>query len=91
MDYVIKETHEFKKQFLKLAKNIRKRFKRQFFKLKKDPFSIGDPLKGRNWFREIKNEKFRVYYVISEKQVFVLLVSVSQKKDQQNSIDTIFE
>ena len=88
VNYKLKETKEFSKEFRKLPTEIKKRFKEQFKKVEIDPFSIGKPL-GYEWFRELKNKGFRVYYLIYEDEIIVLFVGVSDKKSQQNVINII--
>ena len=85
-NYAIKETKEFKKEFKKLPKHIRKRFKRQFRKVLINPYGLGRPLKFE-WFREIKTEGYRVYYLIFDEKITVLFLGVSDKKNQQVVID----
>ncbi|MFP4112316.1 MAG: type II toxin-antitoxin system RelE family toxin [Candidatus Woesearchaeota archaeon] len=87
--YELLETENFSKAFSKLTKEIQKRFDCQFRKLLTDPFSIGDPIHGRRWFREIKNQKYRAYYMIFEDKVIIVLVGISEKKNQQKIIDFI--
>jgi mRNA-degrading endonuclease RelE of RelBE toxin-antitoxin system len=50
---------------------------------------VGDPIKVK-WFREKKFGKFRVYYLIYEEIGSVLMVGISDKKDQQKVINTIW-
>ena len=84
----MEETDEFEHQFNKLPSYIKNRFEKQFKKVEVNPFMIGKPL-GFPWFRELKNDKFRVYYLIYEKQIIVLFVGVSDKKSQQETIELI--
>lgn len=86
--YQLWHTEQFTKEFLKLPKEIRRRYKKQFEKLKIDPFSIGKPLRNP-YTRELKNKNYRVYYLIVEKSVLVLLADVSKKKGQQETIEQI--
>ena len=88
MSFKLKKTDEFLAEFNRLPNDIRSRFEKQFHKVEEDPFSLGKPL-GYNWFRELKNEGHRVYYLIYEDKIIVLFVGVSGKKDQQSSIDQI--
>lgn len=88
MAYRIKETNEFSKKFNKLPNNIKLRFEKQFKKIKKRPYNLGKPL-GYKWLRELKNKKFRIYYVIYESNIIILLVGLSTKKDQQEKINII--
>jgi len=55
--------------------------------LTENPF-VGDPL-GYNFFREKRLNGGRVYYLIYEDVVIVLLVGISDKKTQQATIDQI--
>ena len=50
--------------------------------------SIGKPL-GYPFFKEIKIEKYRVYFLVYEDIDTVLLVTISDKKAQQETIDRI--
>ncbi len=53
----------------------------------------GKPL-GVHWFREKKFGKMRVYYVVYEDLKGVFVVNLSEKKDQQqviNSIKSLFD
>ncbi len=85
INYTLVEMDKFEKAFNKLPLDIRERFKRQFKRLKEGPYSIGKPL-GYNWLRELKNEGHRVYYLIYDEEVIVLLAGVSDKKDQKEVI-----
>src|SRR3989344_7986482 len=50
---------------------------------------VGDQLRVP-WFREKKLGTFRIYYLIYEDLHAVYIVNMSEKKDQQRVIDTIF-
>lgn len=50
---------------------------------------VGAPLQVP-WFREKKHGKYRAYYLIYEDLKAVYFVGMSDKKDQQKSINTIF-
>lgn len=82
------ETKEFEREFRALPSFVQQRFERQLQKVRENPFALGKPL-GYSWFRELKNEKWRVYYLIYDKQIVVLLVGVSDKKTQRKVIDVI--
>jgi|SRR3989344_2902660 len=88
MNYHLKETDEFSKEFKKLPKDIKERFEKQFKKVEINPFNIGKSL-GYEWFRELKNEGFRVYYLVYKDEIVVLFVGVSDKKSQQQVINLI--
>lgn len=84
----LKETDEFEYEYKKLPPDIRDRFESQFNKLRENPYGLGKTL-GYPWFRELKNDIFRVYYLIYDQQIIVLFVGVSAKKNQQTVINII--
>ena len=56
--------------------------------LVENPYT-GDPL-GTKWFREKRYDKYRIYYLIYEDLDSVFMVAISEKKDQQKVINTIW-
>lgn len=56
--------------------------------LTKNPY-VGDPIRVP-WFREKKKDKYRIYYLIYDDLHAVYLVAISEKKDQQRVINTIW-
>jgi len=87
-NYKIMKTKKFNKQLEKIPLDIKKRFEKQLERVAEDPYNIGKPL-GFKWFRELKNNTYRLYYLIYEEEVVVLLVGVSNKKMQQEYINKI--
>ena len=59
-----------------------------FIKELKQNYNTGRPL-GYPFFREKKMGKYRLYFLIYEDVDTVLLVTISDKKTQQDIIDTI--
>jgi len=55
--------------------------------LAKNPY-VRKPLKTK-WFREKKLGKHRVYYLIYENRKAVYMITISDKKDQHETIKTI--
>lgn len=49
---------------------------------------VGRPL-GYKFFREKRVEKYRFYYLIYEELVVVFVIAISDKKDQQSTINKI--
>jgi len=84
----LKETNEFGHEFRELSRDIKERFEIQIKKLQENPYALGRPL-GYPWFRELKSDKFRAYYLIYDQLVVVLFVGVSDKKGQQAVINII--
>lgn len=57
------------------------------FQLIKNPY-VGKPLSYK-WFREKKLNGHRIYYLIYEDLKSVYVIALSDKKDQQKTINTI--
>ena len=88
MDYNIRETPLFVIKFSKIIplnkqKDVRSRIK----KLQNNPYT-GKPL-GYKYLRELKLDKFRIYYIVSDKDIIILLITVSDKKQQKETIKFI--
>ena len=56
----------------------------------KETHNVGKPL-GFPFFREKKIGKYRVYFLVYEDVDTVLLITISDKKTQQDTIDKIKE
>ena len=84
----LRETSEFEHKFEELPPDIKERFENQIKKLQENPYALGRPL-GYPWFRELKNDKWRVYYLIYDQLAVILFVGVSDKKSQQVVINVI--
>ncbi len=82
-------TREFDTWERLLSKEYRSTIERIIDDLKKDPRS-GKPL-GYPFFREKKFDKYRVYFLVYDEFDAVLLVTISDKKAQQETIDKIKE
>lgn len=87
MVFKIYRSFRFEKEFKKCEKNLRKRIEKIELQLKLNP-KTGKILGPLN-FREKRFGKYRIYYLIHEKLCSVILVGISEKKNQQNTIDTI--
>lgn len=85
----ILETEIFRKRFNKLIpKNSIEYIQKAIRKLENNPYNQGKPL-GYRFVRELKFKKFRIYYLIYDKYLIVLLITVSNKKNQQETINLI--
>ena len=80
-------TEEFDKDFNKLDKSIKQQIEKEIDQLKKDPY-VGKPL-GYKFFREKKVQNYRFNYLIFEEYVLVFIIAISDKKNQQETIDII--
>ncbi len=86
-EYRIFITETFERDFGKLPKEEQERLEKLKEKLKINPF-VGKPL-GYKFFREKKIGSKRLYYLIYENKVSVLLVAYGGKKNQQATINAI--
>lgn len=89
MKFKIFRTKTFDKEFDKLPHSEQSEIEKFEEHLSENPFA-GKPL-GFVFFREKKLNSRRVYYLIYEEFVIVLMVSISDKKTQQATIDAIKE
>lgn len=85
--YALIAVKEFLELFERLAKEQQTRIEKIKSQLKRNPY-VGKPL-GSKWFREKKIDGFRLFYLIYEEQKIVALISFSDKKRQQKTIDAI--
>ena len=87
MPYEIYATETFLDDYNRLANAEKERINKIKEQLKINPY-VGKPL-GYRFFREKKLNGNRIYYIIFEDVIVVLLVAYSDKKTQQATIDTI--
>ena len=87
MKFEVFRTSRFEKEFFKLSKTEQTAIAKFEKKLAENPYA-GKPL-GYIFFREKKLNGRRIYYLVYEKFVIVLMVAVSDKKTQQATIDAI--
>jgi mRNA-degrading endonuclease RelE of RelBE toxin-antitoxin system len=85
--YKIYTTEEFDKDYAKLDFSLKDQIKNEIDQLKTNPY-VGKPL-GYKFFREKRVINYRFYYLIYEEYVVVFVIALSDKKTQQEAIDTI--
>lgn len=85
--YEVYRSEAFKEEISKYDKNLQERVDKIETKLMFNP-EYGTPL-GMRWFREARFEGYRIYYLIYEDLKAVFMVAISNKKDQQKTINTI--
>ena len=87
MKFKVFRTKAFEKEFNKLPKLEQKETEKFEGELSSNPF-LGRPL-SYIFFREKRLNGRRVYYLVYEDYVVVLMVAVSDKKTQQETINKI--
>lgn len=83
------KTKEFEKRFSKLDKSLQIMIGNEIDQLEVNPY-VGKSL-GYKWFREKKVKNQRFYYLIYQEYVIVFVITLSNKKDQQKTINAIKE
>jgi len=82
-------THEdFDIEMEKFSKSELEQFEKIADELAEKGKSVGKPL-GCNFLREKKIKGKRIYFLVYEEIVLVLVVALSNKKNQQETIDKI--
>ena len=87
MVYSVHISETFEKEVLELGKDKQERIGKLYFHLKDNPY-VGDQLKFK-FFREKRLDEKRIYYLVYDDLKVVLMVAVSGKKDQQETINYI--
>lgn len=89
MTYAVYTIDKFDKQFEKLSGEYQRRIKNFFLQLKENLY-IGNQLQIRI-LREKRLEEKRIYYLVFDEFNAVLVVAMSDKKTQQETIDRIIK
>ena len=80
-EYTLLFDKEFKRDFDKLDKSIRDEAEKKLLKLKKIPREIGKPLKYFANLYELHVRMYRIFYVVEEDRVRVLVLAIEHKDD----------
>ena len=87
MPFMIYKTEEYERRFNKLDNSLQLQIDNEIEQLEQNPY-VGKPL-GYPFFREKKVRNYRFYYLIYDQYIVVFIITISDKKDQQKTIDTI--
>ena len=87
LHYAVYRTPIFNKKLEDFSEEFNKQISRFEDQLVHNPY-VGKPL-GTKWFREKKLVKYRMYYLIYDDLKAVYILTLSAKKDQQKTINTI--
>ncbi|MBI5798076.1 hypothetical protein HZA98_04195 [Candidatus Woesearchaeota archaeon] len=88
MAYAVYHSESFDKLLNKYPKEFQDWMEKIEDQLFENPY-VGDSIRVP-WLREKKHHKIRVYYLIYDDMKAVYLVAISEKKDQQRVINTLF-
>ena len=86
-NYAVFRTGVFNKKINDFSNNFNEQVDKIENQLEINPY-VGKPL-GTKWFREKKISEYRLYYLIYEDLKAVYIITLSGKKDQQKTINTI--
>ncbi|MFH1770147.1 MAG: type II toxin-antitoxin system RelE/ParE family toxin [archaeon] len=86
--YKLIMTGEFEDNFKRfIPRNLKEQAEKKIKSLEVNPFR--GKIVSYKFLRELKIDKFRIYYLIYKDIITILLVGVSDKKTQQTMIDKI--
>ncbi|OGI66198.1 hypothetical protein A2642_03420 [Candidatus Nomurabacteria bacterium RIFCSPHIGHO2_01_FULL_39_10] len=88
MTFAVYHTSTFDKELEKMPKDFQEWVDKIEDQLVLNPY-VGDQIRVR-WCREKKKDKYRLYYLIYDDLKAVYVIALSEKKDQQAVINTIF-
>jgi len=86
-DYKVYRTILFNRKIQDFSEDFQRQINNIENQLEENPY-VGKPL-GTRWFREKRIEGHRVYYLIYKELKAVYIITLSGKKDQQRTINTI--
>jgi len=87
MTYAVYALNVFDKEMSKLSSDYRQKIEKIFLQLKDNPYA-GDQIRYR-FFREKRIKEKRIYYLVYDDLRVVLLVAISGKKAQKETIEKI--
>jgi len=80
-EYTLLFDKEFVRDYNKLDKSIRDEAEKKILKLKTSPREIGKPLKYFSNLFELHVRMYRIFYLVEESQVKVLILSIEHKDE----------
>lgn len=89
MVYAVYVTDSFEREINKLPKYNQEIIRKIFLQLKNNPYA-GDQIRYK-FFREKRIKEKRIYYLVYDDLRLVLIVAISDKKTQEETINKIVE
>jgi len=89
MTYAVYTTENFEKEIERFSEADREIIHKIFLQLKENPY-VGDQIRYR-FFREKRIKEKRIYYLVYDDLMVVLVVAVGGKKMQQETIEEIIK
>lgn len=81
MEYILQFSKEFDKRFRKLDNSIKSEALKKIKRLKENPKEIGKNLKYLPNFYELHVQVYRIFYVVVDNLVKVLLLDIEHKDE----------
>lgn len=78
-DYIILFDREFVKEYDKLDNSIKIEAEKKLKRLKENPHEFGKPLKYFSNLYELHVRMYRIFYVIEEAQIKILVLAIEHK------------
>ncbi len=88
VNYKVYRSERFDRELIKFDKSFQHRVDKIEDQISENPYT-GDPISVK-WFREKRYDKYRIYFIIYDDLQAVFMVAISEKKDQQKIINTIW-
>jgi len=89
MVYTVYTTENFEREMKKLSGENNERIRKLFLQIKDNPY-VGDQLRYK-FLREKRLNEKRIYYLVYDELLAVLIVAISGKKEQKETIDHIVQ
>ena len=87
MAYAVYITESFEREINKLSRYDQEIIKKIFLQLKDNPYA-GDQIRYK-FFREKRIKEKRIYYLVYDDLMLILVVALSDKKAQEETIDKV--
>jgi len=89
-EYELKFDKNFEREYKKIGNTLRIQGDKKILKLKQDPKRMGKPLFNvcPNLY-ELYLQSYRIYYVVQDSEIKVLLIAIEHKDNQKKFLNKI--
>lgn len=87
--YLLLFDKQFVKEYRKLDRSLQIEGDKKLKRLKEAPKEIGKPLRFLPNLYELRLRMYRIYYVIQESEIKVLVLSVQHKDEQEKYLKSL--
>jgi mRNA-degrading endonuclease RelE of RelBE toxin-antitoxin system len=89
MEYRVLFDRKFSRDYWKLDKSLQIEGDKKLKRLKNDPRNVGKPLKFFPNLFELHLRMYRIYYVVHESEIKVLVLSLEHKDEQEKYLRSL--